>query len=71
MKKYYFVTYQEDNGRRVLVANTITTLHPIEMLNEMIEYVKKEHPPINYRYTILFWSEIPGYVAEKYAEVFE
>ena len=62
---YYFVVYQEDDNRRVLIVNEIIQQHPVVYL----KYVRDEFPSENY--AMLFWSEIPDDIGESMQEHFE
>jgi hypothetical protein len=61
----YFVTYSEDNGKRILNINDITDLHPIEFLLDL----NKQYP--NSLHVLLFWSEIPDEIAEANSSILE
>ena len=62
MKTWYFITYLEDNGERVLTDSYITSTHPVRWLYDY----GKDFPKV--KANILFWSEIPDLIAEEFED---
>lgn len=57
---YWFITFEEDNKRRVQKTHEITTMHPLVWL----DIVSNRYP--DNRYYILFWQQIPDEIGRKY-----